>query len=84
MELAGVGPGAEKEVEGQDEDRPRARKERHRRSLKCAGRKDSQCMLSVLSPPPPSLSQAPYFLMFLPVQICRLTQRHLKLKNMGQ
>lgn len=52
MELAGVGPGAEKEVEGQDEDRPRARKERHRRSLKCAGRKDSQCVLSVLSPSP--------------------------------
>lgn len=51
MELAGVGPGAEKEVEGQDEDRPRARKERHRRSLKCAGRKDSQCVLSVLPPP---------------------------------
>lgn len=56
MELAGVGPGAEKEVEGQDEDRPRARKERHRRSLKCAGRKDSQCVLSVLSPDPFSVT----------------------------
>lgn len=27
------------------------------------------------------LSRAPHFLMFLPAQICRLTQRHIKLKK---
>lgn len=81
MELAGVGPGVGEEM-GQDEEGPLAGKERRMCSLKWAGRKESQSVLSV--PHPLSLSQAPYFLVFLPVQMCRLTQHHLTFKNMGQ
>jgi hypothetical protein len=77
-----VGPGAVGEGGGGSGWGTTIGRERKAHGQPEVSREEGQSELSV-PPTPKSLSQAPYFLMFLPARICRLTQHYLKLKKHG-